>query len=121
MEKEVTVVIPIYTVNLNRFERFSLNTCFSTLSKYDIVIIKPNSLDLSPLDSILHDKNFSVESFDDSFFIGRKGYNKLMLSTIFYERFIGSRYILIYQTDVIVFKGEFKLYGKSNDCFYFFE
>ena len=23
--------------------------------------------------------------------------------------------------DVIVFKGKFKLYGKSNDCFYYFE
>ena len=37
-----------------------------------------------------------------------EGYNELLLSSLFYERFLDSEYILIYQLDAFVFKDELK-------------
>ncbi|MBB6111220.1 hypothetical protein HDF23_003988 [Mucilaginibacter lappiensis] len=51
--------------------------------------------------------NFTkVESFDDSYFKDIQGYNALMLSDIFYSRFLKYKYILIHQLDAFVFKDE---------------
>ena len=44
--------------------------------------------------------------FEDRFFKGIKGYNRLMLSKQFYQRFRDFEYILIHQTDAYLFKPE---------------
>lgn len=103
----VTVVIPIYTLNLDDTELLALRQCFNVLGGHDIAIIKPRSLDLSPLNRIIGGTpRYRVEAFDDSYFAGREGYNRLMLSTELYERFLSSQYIFIHQTDVYVFRDE---------------
>lgn len=101
--REVSVVIPMYTTQLNDFEVLSVRRTFDVLRDHDIVIIKPQSLDLQPLDQLLSGANCRVESFEDAYFQGRTGYNRLMMSPTFYERFLSSRYILICQTDVFIF------------------
>jgi len=103
-QRLVTVVIPIYTMSLSDIELVALRRCFNVLGHHDIAIVKPKSLDISPF-KLLVDENasFRVEEFDDAYFAGREGYNRLMLSTVLYERFIDSRYIFIHQTDVYVF------------------
>jgi len=106
-QRLVTVVIPIYTLNLDDTELLALRQCFKVLGGHDIAIIKPRSLDLSPLNRIIGGTpRYRVEAFDDSYFAGREGYNRLMLSTELYERFLSSQYIFIHQTDVYVFRDE---------------
>jgi len=106
-QRLVTVVIPIYTLDLNETELMALRQCFAVLGSHDIAVIKPRSLDVSRLSELVGTEPcYRVESFDDSYFAGREGYNRLMLSTSLYERFITSRYIMICQTDVYVFKDE---------------
>lgn len=103
----VTVVIPIYTLNLDETELLALRQCFKVLDGHDIAIIKPHSLDLSPLPELIGGApRYRVEAFDDSYFAGREGYNRLMLSTDLYRRFLDSRYVFIHQTDVYVFRDE---------------
>ena len=103
----VTVVIPIYTLRLKHNELLSLRQCFNVLGKHDIAVVKPYSLDVSGLAGLIGgNPKFRVEEFDDSYFAGREGYNRMMLSAEFYSRFLTSRYIFIHQTDVYVFRDE---------------
>lgn len=103
-QRLVTVVIPIYTLSLSDIEVVALRQCFNVLGHHDIAIVKPKSLDISPFKRLVDENaSFRVEEFDDDYFAGREGYNRLMLSTDLYERFIDSRYIFIHQTDVYVF------------------
>lgn len=111
----VTVVIPIYTLRLSATELLSLRQCFSVLGSHDIAIVKPEHLDISTLAELIGgEPRFRTESFPDEFFAGRVGYNRLMLSAAFYERFASSRYILIHQTDVYVFRDELQQWCQAG-------
>ena len=106
-QRLVTVVIPLYTLNLSETELLALRQCFKVLGHHDIAIIKPESLNISTLPALIGgDPHYRVEAFEDSYFAGREGYNRLMLSTDLYRRFLDSRYIFIHQSDVYVFKDE---------------
>lgn len=101
----VKVIIPVYKTKLSDYEYISLMRCRKILKAYPLVIIKPCSLDVSSLLQQLGG-GFEVEEFEDRFFDGIAGYNELMLSSEFYERFLNSEYILIYQLDAYVFRDE---------------
>lgn len=100
----VKIVIPIYKQHLSDLEVRSLNQAYNVFLNHPLVVIKPDSLDLSLLQSQY--PRLTIESFDDSFFKGIAGYNRLMLSTCFYERFLDNDYMLIYQLDAYVFRDE---------------
>ncbi|MBP3353427.1 MAG: hypothetical protein IJ341_00425 [Bacteroidales bacterium] len=99
--KDVIITIPIYTLNFSEYEWASIKQCFKVLRNYSICYIKPESLDISTLNNKY--KADYIESFPDIYFKGISGYNRLMLSPIFYNRFKGWKYIFIYQTDAWVF------------------
>lgn len=102
MANRVRVVVPIYKPDLSVLELQSLTRTYSVMDKYPLTVVKPLSLNLNCIK-----ENFpriTFESFDDSFFCGIAGYNKLMLSTVFYNRFIDIDYILICQLDVFIFQ-----------------
>lgn len=103
---QVKVVIPIYKRTLSDLEKRSLVQAYEVLHSYPLVVIKPYSLDLSELKEEFPKLTFT--SFDDNYFKGISGYNRLMLTPDFYERFLDSRYILIYQLDAYVFRDELK-------------
>lgn len=114
-QRLVTVVIPLYTLRLNANELLSLRQCFTVLAHHDIAIVKPKSLDVSPLGEMLGMKaRYRVEAFDDRFFAGRAGYNCLMLSAEFYDRFADSQYVLIHQTDVYVFRDDLEAWCRRG-------
>lgn len=98
----VTVVIPIYKTNLSETEKMSLNQCLKILGDYNIVFIQPENLDASSINF----NKIKSEKFPKEYFVNVFGYNSLMLSEIFYERFLYSKYILIYQLDAFVFKDD---------------
>lgn len=101
MENEVVIIIPIYQIKLNYLEQIALQQCVSVLGHYPIVLVSPQSLYTSEIEQKygIH----TVVRFDDSYFKGIEGYNRLMLSTEFYERFLTYNYLLIYQLDAYVF------------------
>lgn len=97
----VSIVIPVYKKAITPYEYISLTQCCKVLGKHHITFIKPHSLNI---DNYLSFSNiFSVESFDDYYFKGIDGYNRLMLSEEFYRRFFAFEFVLIYQLDAFVF------------------
>lgn len=112
MSQKPVVIIPIYKTTLSYNEAFSLNRCFNILSTHTIIVIKPDTLDLSAL---INEHPFSkVVSFDDKYFKDIQGYNELMLSTLFYQTFLEYDYMLIYQLDAFVFSDQLIHWCKKN-------
>jgi hypothetical protein len=110
--KEVVVIIPFYRESISAYEAVALKQCQQVLSAYPIIAIKPASLNLP---QAAHAVQFAeVVSFDDHFFESIAGYNHLLLSTGFYERFINYEFMLIYQLDAFVFKDELSYWCKQN-------
>jgi hypothetical protein len=103
-EKLVAVVIPIYQSVLSDTEQMALRQCASVLGRYPVKIVKPAGLilDLAAFD--FTDCEFI--DFDDRYFKDIDGYNALMISSHFYERFLAYKYLLIYQLDAYVFRDE---------------
>lgn len=101
----VAILVPVYKANLDKLELMALEQCFGFWGKkFDIFFIKPQSLDISNIQ-----KQFSpakVVCFDDHYFSNLRGYNRLMLSTGFYEAFLDYKYTFIYQTDGYAFRDE---------------
>ncbi|KQS32602.1 DUF5672 family protein [Dyadobacter sp. Leaf189] len=98
------VVIPVYQTGLTDGEAISLRQCAKVLSAYPIIIVKPESLVLSPeFDAI---PSVQQVSFKDECFNGIAAYNRLLTSIDFYQKFIAYPYILIYQLDAYVFRDE---------------
>ena len=98
------VVIPIYKDRLSSFEEKSLKQCVKILSKYQFIFVSPHGLDMREINTIMMDKKYIVEFFNNEFFVGVEGYNRLMMTKDFYRRFYKRfEYILIYQLDCFVF------------------
>jgi hypothetical protein len=103
----VAVVIPIYKSCLTRNEEISLSQGIKIFESYPIIFFCPQSLIVPDyLREIIIKDNVSIERFHNAFFENIAGYNKLMLSVDFYNRFLRFEYILIYQLDGFVFRDE---------------
>jgi len=94
------VVIPIYRTFLTEEERISILSIRKSFSGDAICFVAPESLDLHELIS----GEEQVERFDDSFFDGIEGYNRLLTSSTLYERFATHSHMLICQLDCLVFR-----------------
>jgi hypothetical protein len=102
LDKETAIVIPVYKKQPSRIELLTLVKCVQVLENYPLYFISPKGLDLA----IYRQQNidFEVETFDDEYFDGVDGYNRLLLSSHFYKRFDNYKYMLIYQLDALIFK-----------------
>lgn len=98
----VDVVIPIYKPEIDEDDWTALYQGFTVLIDYDITFVHPKSLDIKAY-KVFPKARF--KAFDDEYFQGIAGYNRLMLSVDFYKSF-SKKYILIYQTDAYVFRDE---------------
>jgi len=101
-QHEVAVLIPIYKSALTDNEIISLDRCLNQLSKYNIVIIAPDYLQLDKIQPLVPYK-YSVARFCNSHFNSVQGYNNLLLQQQFYWRFVDYKYILICQLDTFIF------------------
>ncbi len=102
--KRVIVVIPVYTDSLSADEHLSLARLMDILGSFPITIVKPHSLSGEKFRELYPTLHF--ESFPDNFFNGIKAYNTLMISDVFYERFLEYDYMLIHQLDAYIFRNE---------------
>ncbi|MCK9305285.1 MAG: DUF5672 family protein [Bacteroidales bacterium] len=103
--KSAAIIVPLFKSSLTDTEEVSISRCFSIWAdKYDIYFVKPVTLNLQNIEKAY--PCTGVISFDPSFFKGKEGYNRLMFSPLFYEKFLDYQYILIYQADGYVFRDE---------------
>ncbi|SNR55861.1 DUF5672 family protein [Flavobacterium sp. ov086] len=102
----VKIVIPVYKEFFGKLEEKSFLQCCKILKDYEIVIVHPEGLNHSYLSEKFD--NISSKSFPKHYFANIEGYNELLLSSTFYESFLDTEYILIYQLDAFVFKDDLK-------------
>ncbi len=104
------VVVPVYRDKPADEEKVSLNQCRKILGKYPIIIVCPNSLNISEY-TFLTEKS---ERFEDKNFKSIKAYSRLCMDVNFYKRFEKYEYILIYQSDGWVFRDELEYWCKQG-------
>ncbi|MCF3109478.1 hypothetical protein LL912_11915 [Niabella sp. CC-SYL272] len=114
MSNKVAVVIPVYKTVLKEYEEISLTQCCKVLGAHHLFLIKPEELDHAIYTPFFRNSKFYTESFSSHFFKDIKGYNNLMLSAEFYQRFSNYDFILIYQTDAFVFKDELQFWCRQG-------
>lgn len=112
LQPRVAVLIPVYKPRLSAYEAVSFRQCCKVLGKHALTLVKPRSLCIDAYRRYCPD--VLVESFDDRYFRDVNGYNELMLSAVFYGRFVGYDYILVYQLDAFVFKDELLYWCKQG-------
>ncbi len=102
------VIIPVYKPVLSMEERISLERCLQILDRHFICLIAPEHLDVAAYARFFDDYQvkMNIERFEDKFFQGIQGYNRLMMSSRFYQRFADWEYMLVYQLDAYVFRDE---------------
>jgi len=109
------VLIPLYKESMTKSEKFSFKNTLSVLSRHDIFVVCPKRLK-NYITELKKEKllNFNIEFFPDIFFSDIAGYNHLLTSVDFYRRFEGYEYILIAQTDSLVFTDKLNQWCDRN-------
>ncbi|RZL31944.1 MAG: hypothetical protein EOP00_34540, partial [Pedobacter sp.] len=115
--KNCCVVIPIYKNTPTFSEEQSLIRALDILGNYKFYFVCSGSFDPSYYINLVEEYdnlNISIKTFGDFYFSSIQGYNKLLISTIFYKKFIDFDYLLIYQLDAWVFKDELDFWCSLN-------
>lgn len=103
------IAIPIYRTELTAAEVLSIERCVSVLARWPIQFIGPTRL-RGHLEDLCRrfqgQGQLGVMTFQDEFFAGISGYNRLMRSIEFYRAFAGHTHLLIAQTDTLVISDE---------------
>jgi hypothetical protein len=114
MDTIVKIVIPVYKPYLSEDEILSLKRCFEVLKNYKISFVAPEKMSFKFYDEIVGEGKYELISVPEMYMSSIDGYNSLMLSTFFYEKFIGTRYILIYQLDAYIFEDNLLAWCNKN-------
>lgn len=114
-KRGAAVVIPLYKSFLTDSEIFSLHNTANVLGGHDIFIIGPKKLE-DALSRLIMASGFAfrLRLFSDKFFNSIAGYNQLLMSGFFYQSFSDYKYILIAQTDALVFSDELNKWCATN-------
>jgi len=101
----VAVVIPVYLPTLDELNLFSLQHTLKVLyPERNIYFICPQSLDIIFYSNLVPRAKFIT--FDDGYFQSIDTYSRLLLNDFFYKKFKNHEFILICQTDAILFRDE---------------
>lgn len=100
--KDVVVVIHVHKPQISELEKKVLQQCASVLANYEIVVIHAKELDISIYKAAI--PRMKSKTFPSQYFGTLKGYNKLLVSELFYQAFARFKYILMYHLDAWVFE-----------------
>lgn len=110
------VVIPVYKSQILDWEKKSFEQCCKVLYAHTLCIVTYARLDCTIYYQIAAANGVQLqrENFDSSYFMGIQGYNKLMISKAFYQRFANYECMLIYQLDAFIFRDELDKWCKRG-------
>lgn len=106
------VVIPIHSESPTKNDLISFKQCFDVLSKYTIRIIAPTGLNLDCYKEVVN--SFETIYIDPHWQSNIFMYNKLKLSSFFYDLFKEFDFLLTYELDAFVFKDELEIWCQKN-------
>jgi Protein of unknown function (DUF5672) len=101
---DVIVLVPIYKPELAPMEAFSLAYSLERIPGRTVRFMAPATLDTSDYEA--RHPGIPVDRFDDACFASIPGYNRLLMSEGFYARYSDFEFMLILQTDAILFRDE---------------
>jgi hypothetical protein len=102
-------------MDMSAREAYSLRTTVQTLANYDIYLVGPEKLTESFAKLVQQfNGKLRFKTFNNQYFASIDGYNRLMLSTRFYAAFSSYQYMLLVQTDALVFKDELELWADKG-------
>lgn len=113
---QAVVVIPLYKKELTASEWFSINRTLTTLAQYPIVIVCPQHLaaHFAQVSQNWPHPAIAIEAFENHFFTSVAGYNQLLVSRPFYERFAQFTFMLIAQTDALILSDQLAYWCERN-------
>lgn len=101
---QVSIVLITEKKRLSPLESLSLQRAMEVFSEFNKYLVIPNKTDPG---NLLDPGKVTVIKLADSHFKNVNSYSSLLLSNFFYEHFIDSEFILIYQLDCFAFKTDF--------------
>ncbi|MFQ3674464.1 MAG: DUF5672 family protein [Aggregatilineales bacterium] len=104
---KLIIVTPLYRPLLDRDEQQALIHLLHYLPNVPKALICPHRLEFNS-------KWFDREPFPDNYFANVTGYNRLMLSAEFYDRFAAYDYVLIVQLDALVLSSNIESFLQLN-------
>jgi hypothetical protein len=103
----VAIVTPLHRFPLTPDEEISIRHLRQHLGHFDRYVIGPKKLPAEFGD-------FRLKRFPRRFFESIQSYSKLFITKEFYRAFAGYEYILIYQTDCLVFSGNLEEWCRTG-------
>lgn len=111
----VAVLVPLYKQLLSVSEEFSLRNTLNVLKQHDVYIVGPEKLrEFLELYRERTGYSFRLALYQDKFFTSINGYNTLLKSKDFYKSFFDYEYILVVQTDALVFSDQLDVWCDRN-------
>ena len=111
LKYDVIIIIPLYKETLEWYEELSLQRNISILKNHPIAFIAPDDLHAK---CMLDYPDIPVIRFPNMYFKNIPSYSKLMLSPDFYKTFFHYKYLLICQTDALVFSDSLLSFCQMN-------
>lgn len=99
--KGVAITVPIYQSELSELEAFSVAHSINALPGRDIFFVAPEGLNVRHYQSMY--PMIPIEYFDAFYFDSIQNYNRLLMGKEFYHRFDEYEFLLILQTDAVIF------------------
>ncbi len=108
----LVIVVPVYKPQLNMLEQFSVDNLLARAPGRKIVFVAPQGLN----ERYYRERfpGLPFERFEDRFFASLAGYNEMMLSPMFYQRFAAHDFLLVHQTDALLFKDDLDGWMRSG-------
>ena len=105
--RRAAVLIPLYKCILDESEIFSLHNTAKVLAGHDVYLVGPRKLE-NDLIKLIAESGLTLrlKLFPNKFFASVAGYNKLLMGRNFYQSFSNYEYVLIAQTDALVFSDQ---------------
>lgn len=98
---QISIVIITEKNILSHYEEISLKRALEIFSDYNKYLVIPEKTDPR---NFIDPNKITIIKLPESHFRSVNSYSSLLLSNLFYELFIDSEFILIYQLDCFVFK-----------------
>lgn len=114
-QKHCVILLPIYTLTLSETELLATRQNLDLLRNWPQVILAPKRLQ-GQIEQALFSRVNGHRTYiylDDRHFISVTSYDKLLRKKWFYEMFSAFEYMLLIQTDVVIFRDDLKTWIKK--------
>ncbi len=121
VNKRCCIVVPIISTELGLSELVSIQSISNLKENYPILFIgrrKSYTSNLSKLNELLPDRPFTFIEFDSRYFVSLISYSNLLMSSGFYRRFSRYDYLLIFQTDALILRGDLSTFIRLDKPYF---